>query len=129
MRADLPLPQVTSPPFPTLAQVNAGGVWAPNTATYAPPGFVSLYLTAWSCLRVSFSGTVPATVVVNAKDNTFALSRNQVSGAYVAGAVNTGYMNAIGCSQNGATLAALLTGTTYPNAATQTLISQTRPSP
>lgn len=115
LRADLPLPQITSPPFPTIAQVNAGSVWAPNTATYR--NGANLYLTAWSCLRVVISGTAPASVVVHVGDNTFALTQSQGSGgAYSSGAIGTVYTNPYGCTGTGVTAAALLVGTTFPNA-------------
>lgn len=105
----LPLSQQTTLPFPTIAQVNAGTAYAPNTAIWTVSG--ARQLTAWSCVHVVISPTTGA-VYIDVTDQTFAVTRNETAGTYAAGAPAGNAQYGIGKACSGATnVATLLAGT------------------
>ena len=80
----LPLAAQVSPPFPTIAAVTTAGVIAPNVATYtnAANPHDPLF-TAYSCVRLVVNATGGASIDVT--DDTFAVTYNEVTGAYSSG--------------------------------------------
>ena len=103
----LPLAQTMAFPFPTIAQVNAGTAYAPNSAIWTV-GTVR-QLTAWSCIHIVIN-PVSGSVYVDIADATYAFMRDEVAATYAKGSVNAQYAVGKACT-SATSVATLLAGT------------------